>query len=252
MTINDFPVSIAVDVRSRAQLMACRVHMTPTAPATAIDALHRIVSDFAAAGNLGMLSGGTRPELARLAAGPVTRRGVTSEVEFALSEIAGASGRVLIGMLRGEVLLDTHVTEVELITVDTAGRQITETDREQSIPLPRIAESLSFRYLHPETMLLADRGVRVTFDAPVSDDLARRLRETQRVWEAVCEGGCCPDGTHPVECTMFAAPGVMIAPHIYEMKIGAFTNSERCFDYFANAMERVAHTVQRVASVEVW
>lgn len=254
MTINDFPASVTLDLVARSQTISCRVRLAPTVESDSADVVRDVVKWFGQACSLGMLSGAKiDPGRAQLDVAERVSTADLLEFELGLTNIPANSCRVLIGMLRGQVVLDQVVTSVELVSRTTPDdHALVSSPTEQALPLPGLFAGLSFRYEREESMVLTDRGLRVTCSKPLSEDVVIHFSGIQAAWEAICDGGCCPDGVPAVECSMLVEPGVVIAPNVYEVKIGVFNNPEQCFDYFANAMERVTRTIQRVDVVEVW
>jgi hypothetical protein len=251
--INAFPVRLAVALRARSQVLSCTIQFGPGADAEAVSAARDVVDWFAKAGSLGMLSGGTfGPERARLDVRERTESESSLEFTLTLTEIPAASCRVLIGMLRGQILLDGAVTGVDITSSSGRLEPPSRLSNEESLPLPGLTESLSFTYVREPSMRLTDRGIRVRFRKPLNEDLRLHLGGIQAAWQAVCEGGCCPEGVPAVEATMLCEPGIVVAPSVFEIKIAVFNNQERCFDYFANAMEQMSRAIQQVDRVEVW
>jgi hypothetical protein len=253
MKINDFPVAISIHHAPHSQRCRCRVNLAADATAEVRDAVRRILGDYSLACNLGMFGdGGREREPFGVGVLEVSSSGDALAFELTFNNVRTVTCRVLVRMFRAEIVLDGSVTGVDIASEAGASGHPEVLRDEQQLPLPGIVQHLSFRYDRQEPVRNADRGIRVTFAHPLDDDRVTQLARIQAAWQAVGEGGCCPNGVEAVECGMLCHSGVMIAPHIFEMKIAIFRNPELCFDYFANVLERFSTSEVRVERMEVW
>ncbi len=254
MKINEFPATLALPLGAKSQVLECRVGLRSPAGRDVVEAVREVFSSFVQACNLGMLSGEKLPpELARVGLVESSAREGLMTFRLTMDHVPVESCRVLIGMLRGQVLLDGVVQTVEVAAHPAAGEPSSvSVASERTLPLPALASAISFEYNRPRSMRATDRGVRVTFERPLAEDVVIHLAGIQSVWQSICEGGLCAQGVEPFECGMLAEPGLRVAAGVFEIKIAVFSNQEQCFDCFANAIERVSRTLQRVTHLEVW
>jgi hypothetical protein len=256
MKINEFRIDASVDLGERSQMLRIVAELAPAAEPERVDVLRSVIRNFAAAGELGMFCGAAAdPAAAAMEVVEEPPSRALHPFQLRLTNIPVTSCRVLIGMLRGSVMLDRQLLGLTIRTGSPPpGRRVVTINDENELSLPRLTEKLSFAYLPPRSDLIrsSDRGVRITFAEALKPEDVEALLSIQAVWDAVCEGGCCSSDVHAVECGIFASPGLAVTANAFEIKIGVFRNSEICFEYLANAAERFSRMVRRVESMEVW